>query len=442
MLEKPQALVDHIIQLCRGKRIWVAYSGGVDSHVLLHLLATSNHPDLSQISAVHIDHGLHDDSVMWQQHCKSVAEKLAVDFYSLRVQVEAIAELGLEAAARKARYAAFSKLLANTDVLLTAQHQRDQAETVLLQLLRGAGPYGLSAMAEQRHLGELDVVRPLLTTPKSVIMAYAANYQLHWLDDPSNLDNSLNRNYLRHIIWPEIQRRWPSADTTLSRSAQHCADASSVMTDVAVDDALQIGFSATEATFSIPALLRLSQARQRNVLRYLITRLEFSLPPTSVLQCVLEELCLAQQDAQPLISWSGVEVRRFRDKAYLMASNIDQEPLQPLTINNISDIKVSDGCFLHWQQSDTSGIHLSSIEKGLELRYRQGGEKLLFHGQHHSLKKLFQQWGIPPWQRDRVPLLFQDDELIAVVGYSINDKLLKPEFEPCYIPMIKIRGLT
>ncbi len=440
MLEKPQALVDHIAQLCRGKRIWVAYSGGVDSHVLLHLLATSNHPDLSQIYAVHIDHGLHDDSVMWQQHCKSVAENLAVDFYSLRVNVEAIAELGLEAAARKARYAAFSKLLTNTDVLLTAQHQRDQAETVLLQLLRGAGPYGLSAMAEQRHMAELDVVRPLLTTPKSVIMAYAAQYQLHWLDDPSNLDVSLNRNYLRHIIWPEIQRRWPSADTTLSRSAQHCADASSVMTEIAVDDASLIGFSATEGTFAIPALLSLSQARQRNVLRYLISKLGFSMPSTIVLQRVLEELCLAQQDAQPLVSWPSVEVRRFHDKAYLMVPIVDQVPLQPLIIDTISDIEVSDGCILHWQQSDTSGIRLSSIEKGLQLRYRQGGEKLSFHGQHHSLKKLFQQWEIPPWQRDRVPLLFQDDELIAVVGYSISDKLLKPDSEACYIPMIKMLG--
>lgn len=414
----PQSVIANIVRLAKGKKIWLAYSGGVDSHVLLHLLATSNARELADLNVVHIDHGLQSKSKIWAQHCATVCAALKVNFQCLTVNVTDIADLGMEAAARKARYDGIASLVSPTDVVLTAQHQHDQAETLLLQLLRGAGPKGLSAMATESKLNTVTLIRPLLTVAQADIMAYAKQHELQWMEDPSNVETRWNRNYIRHDLWPHIEQRWPNAAKTLSRSAQHCAEASELMMELAQQDLPLL--STQKNALSISSLFLLSPARQRNVLRYYIELLQFSLPSTTNLQRIIDEVCLAAGDKNPLVSWTGVEVRRYQDDLYLMSPLSIHNPAETAECNGLEPISLATSDTLTWQMVVGEGLSAKTLSRGLTVRFRCGGEQIVLSGQqqHKSLKHLFQQWQVPTWQRDRIPLIFCEDILVAVVGYG------------------------
>jgi len=430
------ASVEAIISLATSKQIWVAYSGGVDSHVLLHLLATAEHMPLVSLHAIHIDHGLHADSSSWTQHCKIVVADLGIDLSSIKVQVANIEKMGLEAAARAARYNAFEQYLTENDVLLTAQHQQDQAETLLLQLFRGAGPKGLASMAKQFQLGKLSVARPLLNSKQSDILAYAQQHNLKWIEDPSNVETRWNRNYIRHNVLPEIEKRWPSAAKTISRSAENCAEASELLTELAQHDLMAIEADSASDYLAIPKLLALSAARCRNLIRHFIELKGLALPSAAVLQGVIDEVCLAKQDSVPMIAYADVEIRRFQGKLYFMRSLPEHDVSQIIECNSTADLKINNHITLSWQQLDGQGLKEAFITAGLTLRFRQGGEQIQLPKQPHrkSLKHLFQQWAIPPWQRDRIPLLFSGERLVAIVGYAIDHKSSVTEDEKGYIP--------
>ena len=433
----PEPVIADVLKRSAGKKIWIAYSGGVDSHVLLHALATSHHPELTELNAVHIDHGLQSGSAIWAEHCALVCDDLNVNFQCIRVKVTDIDVLGLEAAARKARYDAITNLVSKNDVVLTAQHQHDQAETLLLQLLRGAGPKGLSAMASQSKLGDVTLIRPLLNISQTDIVAYAQQHQLQWMEDPSNVETRWNRNYIRHNVWPVIEQRWPSAAKTLSRSAQHCAEANELMTELAQQDLNTI--LNDKGLVSISALLSLSVARQRNVLRYHIESQKFSLPSTSMLQRVLDEVCSAAADKTPLVSWMGVEVRRYQDDLYFMLPlNADSDVEYLAQCLNTQAMKLPSGEMLAWQCVIGEGLTEKVFLMDLNVRFRRGGERILIAGQnqHKSLKHLFQEWQIPPWQREHVPLLFCGNELVAVVGYAYAAGYVALAQERGFIPFI------
>jgi tRNA(Ile)-lysidine synthase len=430
-------LVDEIVCQNEGKRIWVAFSGGVDSHVLLHLLATANHYELTAIHAIHIDHGLNPDSNYWAQHCAEVAKNLNVVFRCIKVDVLNIETLGMEAAARAARYQALQQGMTQDDVLLTAQHQQDQAETLLLQLLRGAGPKGLSAMAKEFQLGKTSIFRPLLKISQADILAYAEYHKLQWIDDPSNVETRWNRNYIRHNVWPVIEQRWPSASKTLSRSAEHCAEADELLTELAQQDLAQLGVDCKTDSLPISQLLRLSSSRCRNLLRNFIAWKQLPLPSTACLQRVIDEVCLAKSDGMPVVSWHDVEVRRYQDQLYFMPPITKHDDNQVIMCNGVTDV-IFDDQLLTWQKVD-EGINEQLIKTGLTIRFRQGGERIKPQGQNHhkSLKHLFQQWAIPPWQRDRIPLLFCGDELVAVVGHCISDAAIVSKGQQGYFPTLK-----
>ena len=416
------SLVEDIVSQANTKAIWVAYSGGIDSHVLLHLLATAKTPQL--IHAIHIDHGLNTESTQWAKHCDQVAVDLGVALTVIQVTVADIDKLGLEAAAREARYNAFEQCLSENDVLLTAQHQQDQAETLLLQLFRGAGPKGLASMASQFKLGETTVLRPLLSAKQSDILAYAEQHKLEWIEDPSNMETRWNRNYIRHNVLPEIEKRWPSAAKTISRSAENCAEASELLMELAEQDLAAIGGDSSSGFLSIPKLLALSPARCRNLIRYFIELKGLALPSAVVLQHVIDEVCLAKQDTVPMVAYADVEIRRFQDKLYFMSSLLEHDATQIIECNNTDDLKINDHITLSWQQTDGQGLSEALITAGLTVRFRQGGEQIQLPKQSHhkSLKHLFQEWGVPPWQRDRIPLLFNGECLVAIVDYVIDNK--------------------
>lgn len=433
----PQLVIASVVALSSGKKIYLAYSGGVDSHVLLHILATSNYSQLAHLQVIHVDHCLQPESSKWAQHCAKVCAALKLDFQCLTANVSDIANIGVEAAARKARYAAIADFVSPTDVVLTAQHQHDQAETLLLQLLRGAGPKGLAAMATESQLNAVTLIRPLLAVSQVDIMAYATEHKLQWIEDPSNVETRFSRNYIRHGLWPLIEQRWPSAAKTLSRSAQHCAEASELMAELAQQD-LNLLLIRKES-LSITGLLALSLARQRNVLRYYIELLHFTLPSTINLQRIMDEVCLAAADKTPLVSWSGVEVRRYQDALFFMS------PLLPYTLtgitqcNGVEPVNLVTRDTLRWKQVLGEGLSEKTMSKALSIRFRCGGERIVLSGQqqHKTLKHLFQQWQVPTWQRDRIPLLFCNNELVAIVGYVYAEGYTATEHETGFMPTVQ-----
>lgn len=432
------ASIDAVISLAANKRIWVAYSGGVDSHVLLHLLATAKQAELDAIYAIHIDHGLHSDSARWAEHCQVVANDLAVELSCIQVQVEDANTLGLEAAARMARYNAFDQHLTENDVLLTAQHQQDQAETLLLQLFRGAGPKGLSSMAHQFKLGDTAIIRPFLNIKQSDVLAYAQQNKLQWIEDPSNVETRWNRNYIRHNVLPEIEKRWPSAAKTISRSAANCAEASELLTELAHDDLMAIEANSLSDCLSVPKLLALSAARCRNLIRYFIELKNLAIPSSAVLQRIVDDVCLAKHDSVPMIRYADVEIRRFQEKLYFMPRLPEHDASQIMAFSSTVDLRMNDQITLSWQQTDGLGLNENLITSGLTVRFRQGGEQIHLpkHAYNKSLKHLFQEWAIPPWQRDRIPLIFKDERLVAVVGYAVGIESDTSETERCYLPSI------
>ena len=436
----PEQIVDELARVAAGKQIWLAYSGGIDSHVLLQILAAANHPKLNFVAAVHVDHGLQAESNKWAQHCADVCKELSIEYYCQQVEVENIKTLGMEAAARLARYQAIEQLLTPSDVLVTAQHQHDQAETLLLQLLRGAGPKGLAAMAPKSSMGNMTVIRPLLDISQEDIQLYAQQQDLKWIEDPSNVDTRWSRNYLRHNVWPKLEQRWPQAAITLSRSAQHCAEASELLVELAQQDMKLLAVNEQSDWLPISSLLNLSVARQRNLLRHYIESRQFPLPSTTVLQCVIDEVCLAAQDKEPLVSWAGVEVRRYQDRLFIMNPLRPHDVLQAMVLRNTSAVVLQNDQQLVWQEMQGTGLSASVVSKELRLAFRQGGERIQLQGhQHHkTLKHLFQQWHIPPWQRDRIPLLFFGDNLIAVVGYGLSDEYAVNEGQRGYLPALKL----
>jgi tRNA(Ile)-lysidine synthase len=255
----PQQILVELNRLAAGRRFCLAFSGGIDSHVLLHILANAT-PSLPSFRVIHINHGLNQDSASWAEHCSAVCHALGITFKSISVTVTNIDTLGLEAAARRARYQAFSQELAADEVLLTAQHQQDQAETLMLQLLRGAGPKGLSAMWPETLNNGLSILRPLLAVSKQAIRDYAKLHQLVWVNDPSNNDTRIKRNYLRQRVWPQLEEYWPALDKTLSRSAEHCREAVVLLHELAAIDARTVIVEAGQLRLS--ALLTLTPERQ------------------------------------------------------------------------------------------------------------------------------------------------------------------------------------
>jgi tRNA(Ile)-lysidine synthase len=403
-------------------RYVVAFSGGLDSTVLLHALATGTDKQDIPIVAVHVDHGLHEDSSDWSAHCKAFASSLGVDFISEHVSVKRDAGHGPEAAARGARYRVLAALLEPGDWLLCAHHQDDQAETLLLNLIRGSGPAGLAGIAAVRSFADGWLVRPLLPFAQKDLRNYAALHDLSWIDDPSNADQQFDRNFLRHEIMPRLASRWPDAARRLQRSSRIAGDAATLLDELAAIDAATLGDRPDR--LQIDRLCALSTARQRNVLRYAIRQLDLAIPSESHVQKVIDEVVAAREDAEPLVCWNGVQVRRYRNSLYLLAADPLDSPGDQGVIVDGNRMELEHGLGILRLESDAAeGLSRDVVERGLELRYRRGGEKFRPCGQAHTkkLKKLLQEASVVPWMRDRIPLIYADGELVAVADLWLAD---------------------
>ena len=428
---------DHLLQQLRLYPVppcyQVAFSGGLDSRVLLHALSALRDQLDAEVAAVHVHHGLQEDADRWEQHCQQVCAELSVECTSLRVDGRPAQGESPEAAARNARYRALAEWLPAEHILLTGQHQDDQAETLLLQLLRGSGVSGLAAMPVSARLGAGVHLRPLLDVTRAEIHRYATRHDLSWIDDPSNQNTAFDRNYLRQQVLPVLRHRWPAVSSSLSRSAAHCAEADGLIGQLAEND-LQGVMDEHACTLSVPGLGALPGDRQRNVLRAWLKHQAGSTPSTAVLARIVNDVLHSRADAGPCVRWDRYEVRRYRDAMYCLqqAANrlstdmLDWSLAEPLTLPGAGGVLTAtpvSGAGLRCTDTSTGGVRVT---------WRKGGERCLpaGRGHHHSLKKLFQEQGIPPWERDRIPLIYIQDQLAMVPGLWVCEPFQAGPAEP------------
>lgn len=388
----------------------VAFSGGLDSHVLLHALARSPTAVARGLRAVYIDHGLQDDSTYWAARCRGYAEALGVELLVREVDVVRRSGLGLEASARRARYAKIETLLEPGEMVALAHHRDDQTETVLMKLLRGAGPEGIGAMRPLRRLGRGWAWRPLLALPRAALREYAEHHALGWINDPSNADQTIDRNYLRMQVLPRIAQRWPEAESSIAQSAAW-ARAAAEFIEAEADHALARIQGLDPATLDFREWLALPTALRDPVLRRWLRALDLPEPTHYQAAELVRQLGEAGEDRQPCVRWPGTELRRYRDLLHA---------LPPLQFPPLDWIAEFDGRLLALPL-DLGTLRIAGrtqrLDEPLQVRFRRGGESLRLTSGGHSreLRDLFQEAGIPPWQRGRLPLVFgQNGTLLAV----------------------------
>ena len=407
------------------KRYWIAYSGGLDSHVLLHALTRQRELLTGAcLEAVHINHALSPNAKQWAEHCAQQCARLRIPLHQITVNARAGAGASPEAAARAARYQALAELLQAGDCLLTAHHQDDQAETLLLQLLRGAGPKGLAAMPLVAAFAGGWHARPLLGVRRDEIQRYAQQQQLAWIDDESNFDTGFDRNFLRHDIMPRLMSRFPAVAQTLSRSAALCSEAAEILAETATSDITAIKLS--EQSLSATGLRKLGEVRGRNALHHWIHACGLPVPSAAHLQRLWQDVVCSAVDSEPSVAWAGAQARRYRDQVFVSKPLSVVDVSQCFTWDGSTVLNISGLGALSLQAVSGQGISAENLAgQKLEVRFRQGGERIQPAGRqgHHSLKKLFQEAGIPPWQRERIPLLYLGDELIAVAGLWIAQEV-------------------
>jgi len=421
-------------------RLAVALSGGLDSMVLLHLAHEAAREAGLPLFAFHVHHGLSPNADAWHVHCAAVAAALGIVFDYREVTVEK-GKSGVEAAARKQRYAALGEMCRahGVDLLLTAHHLDDQAETVLLQLLRGSGPAGLSGMDAANRAPTLlgdDVIvmaRPLLTVARAELEAYAAAQQIAWVEDESNTDPRYARNALRHQVMPVLAQAFPGFQRRIARSGAHAASSQRLLDELGAQD-LQACLDGD--ALNLPRLRALSADRINNLLRFWFAQRGLGMPSTAWLEQMVAQLTSAREDAQPLVAHPDVDVRRYRDRLLLVPKLKDLAGLrdpddegvivkhaQAFRWNGEASIAFPDyGGVLHFDPAAT-GLDAAWLRAApLEIDFRKGGERLKLAPKRptRGLKQLFQAHAVPVWERSRLPIVSSGIDLLFAAGLGMD----------------------
>jgi tRNA(Ile)-lysidine synthase len=400
----------------------VAFSGGLDSTVLLTACRRLA-PGLP-LRALHVDHGLRSESVQWAAHCSEVARRLDVAFDATRIHVPTDSPHGLEAAARELRYQALGERLGAGEMLLTAHHEQDQLETVLLRMMRGAGVRGLRGILDTDRFAAGYLGRPFLTFAKAEIAAAAAAWDLEWIDDPANDEQRFDRNYLRSTVLPLLEARWPAAARTVARAAARMADAEALLGDLARRDA---GGPLDPSRIPLALLRGLDERHQRNLLRQLFVAGDRPLPTLVQTDELIAAIGVTRRDAQSTVHWPGVEARVHGDYLYLLPESVPSPPAPETgTVTPGVPWRGPQGCLELVElghDSRDAGLPDAWVRDGLSVRFRTGGERLRPYGSAHGrpLKKLLQEAGVVPWMRSQIPLLYRGTELVAVADLWVSD---------------------
>ncbi|WP_213134437.1 tRNA lysidine(34) synthetase TilS [Citrobacter sp. FP75] len=404
--------------LLTSPHILVAFSGGLDSTVLLHQLVLWRNQHFGvALRAIHIHHGLSPHADEWVTHCESVCAQWQVPLVVERVHLQDEG-LGIEAQARRARYQAFARTLLPGEVLMTAQHLDDQCETFLLALKRGSGPAGLSAMGESSPFAGTRLIRPLLTQSRDALERWAREHGLRWIEDESNQDDAYDRNFLRLRIIPQLQQRWPHFAEATARSAALCAEQESLLNELLANDLAAC--VTAQGSLQLAPLMTMSDVRRAALLRRWLAGRNASMPSRDALERIWQEVALAREDASPCLRLGEYEVRRYQSQLWWIKSVTGQ-----------SDLVIPWSC---WQTPLTlpaglgevqllcaGELRVPRVDEPVSIRFKAPG---LLHivGRNggRKLKKIWQEQGIPPWRRDTTPLLFYGETLIAAAGVFVT----------------------
>lgn len=424
-LSGPRAAVDRVLRGIdlRGKGIVVALSGGVDSVALLHMLARLAPQRGYSLSAIHVNHGISPNAGRWESFCRRLCRGWGVPLEVRRVKIGTTRGIGLEAAARAARRTALTAV--DADVIVFAHQLDDQAETVLMALLRGAGVRGASGMPVLGRLGRKQVLRPMLGVPRSALLRYARIEGLQWVDDESNRDPSLSRGYLRCQVLPLLQEKYPRWREALARAARHFAEA----------DALLRALAHREGALRVTQLRETSPAEAKLVLREHLAAQGLRAPSERRLAEMLRQLLGG--GARTVIAHDGALLRSYRG-VIRIARSTEGGGFGPVRWSGQSRLKLLplEG-ELFMRRTRGAGIDTGRLEAGtVTVRLRRGGERLQPDPKRprRTLKNLFQEAGVPPWQRDRVPLLYCDGDLVWVPGVGIDAGYLAATGRPGVLP--------
>lgn len=402
------------------RRILVGFSGGLDSTVLLHALVTIRQTTVSNLNirAVYIHHGLSDKADDWAIHCQKVCLNWQVEFYSRQVEVVP-AKKGIEAAARDARYQAFREILLPEEIIVTAQHLDDQAETFLLALKRGSGPAGLSAMPISIPFANTYLIRPLLSFSRQQLAGYAQKNALSWIDDESNQDDRYDRNFLRLNIMPHFNQRWPHFSQAVARSASLCAEQEALLNELLQDCLLQL--VTEEGALQLDVLADYYEMKRNAILRRWFSLHRILMPSRAQLKQIWQEVICARPDAEPKFILASNVIRRFRQQLWLLPQFKDitkiclawQLPSAIELPDNLGTLIVSD---------NGSGFRAPLADEKVTVRFGLKGNIKIIGRQHsRRSKKLWQELGIAPWLRERTPLIYYNDELIAAIGVFVTE---------------------
>ena len=389
------------------KRLVVAFSGGMDSHALLHAVVTG-HPGIP-VHALHVNHGINPHAAGWQAHCESVCKAMDVGYTAIGVSV--VPGPGVEERARDARYEAFVDFLEADDLLLLGHHADDQVETVLLTLFRGSNRPGVSGMPVERPVGKATLLRPLLAVGRETIRTYAVQHGLAWIEDQSNDDEDLNRNYIRHSVLPVIRERWPDVGKALLNALDRDSEFIQLIDIIGENDLSPL--LSSRGGVSVTGLKSLQPVRRKNLLRYWVECLQLPIPGEAVLSAGLDSILGAGEDSAPLVTWQGVCLRRADGELFLTRPLADCDPDAVLTFPGDEVIDTGLG-ELSANVVKGRGLHVSSLDE-VTVRFRRGGERIRL-GRNRTLKNVFQESATPSWLRDCVPLVYKGDELVAIAG--------------------------
>lgn len=402
----------------RFSKVLVAFSGGLDSTVLLHQLAALRSQFTLQLRAVHIHHGISDFADAWVTHCQTICERWAVPLDVVHVTLHNDGS-GIEAQARSARYAAFAQIIQPDEALVTAQHLDDQCETVLLALKRGSGPAGLAAMPETLPFGDNVLLRPLLSISRETLEAYAHAHQLTWIDDDSNQDDRYDRNFLRLRVLPLLQARWPHFARSVARSAALCGEQEALLDELLADEIASL--ITPEGSLTIAPLHEASQGRRNALLRRWLTQRDAPPPSRAMLERVWREVALSRDDAAPRLQIGAYDVRRYQGQLWWIKrqaapgkqSVIWQPPYTPLKLPlELGILRVAQTGY---------AVRAPEQDEQVSVRFHAPGNwHIVGRERSRSLKKLWQELSVPPWRRDTTPLLFYGEQLIAAPGIFVT----------------------
>ncbi len=413
-----------ITNLLKYKRIGIAYSGGLDSQVLLHSLYALVQ-DKSKLFALHVNHGISEDSDIWESKCKKEAEKLGINFYSKKIRLDE--KRPTEESLRDARYAIFRAWSTESDVVCTAHHKDDQIETIFFRIMRGTGLRGLRGIPSFRNEFNFNLARPLLGINKNELKGYANSKQLSWVEDLSNSDTTISRNYIRHLVFPLLNKAWPGFSKSLLYLSKKANDAQEVLDDLACYDLNSV--AKDSHTLDLEPIYQLSEQRISNLINFWLSQ-QTSLRVSGGLLDQMVKIILGKKDEDTILlsnanNLDSHELRIFHGFLYLLPSECNQTLIGGNTkLWKLKNNLVLPTGKITFKETSNKGLCLNFLEKNITVRGRKGGERCKPFGRKNSqkLKKLLQELEIPPWLRDRLPLIYVEEELAAVGDLWICDK--------------------